>query len=346
MEYSPEKKAILDSLAYHWSKADRAVIYFPTSTYPFPARVFSNRGTSSLGTFSLLPLEITHKILLEIDIGSLERELPAYRDLSTFAPDTLRALSATDVLSEYGVGYLYNILCQDRYIGCDEFGLFPFLPTASRCCFSCINAHPEMEVVSASAATALFGLAESALRRITIVKTVVGQYGISEKPSRRRVRIVSREEARRLGISIHGSKAEVERAAALGIRRGSNSDGVGQKDRIQKAASRSIPRPPGANDTLRFMSCTAFPYLDVQRRRIDRGVCCLGCEYNWYRRDEDFAPGHDIDEDLFKKLNKAFSKDEFLAHFETYGSTKMLWSDYILKGKSISESDRSTLFRT
>ncbi|KAH9224623.1 GNAT domain-containing protein [Leptodontidium sp. 2 PMI_412] len=359
MEYSPEKKTILGSLAYHWSEADRAVIHFPTSTHPVPARVFSNCGTSSLGNFSLLPLEIIHNILLELDLASLGAirclnthfydtvgKVPAYRDLTTFAPNALRALSATDVLSNYSIRYLYNILCRDRCIGCNEFGSFLFLPTASRCCFSCIKAHPETEVVSASAATALFGLTESALSRVTIARTVVGQYGISEKSSRRRIRVVSREEARRLGISIHGSQTEMERAASLGIRRGGNSDGSSHKHRIQGGTNRPMPQPPGANDTLRFMACTAFPYLDAQQRQIDKGVCCRGCEYNWYRRDEDFAPGHDIDEDLFRKQNMAFSEDEFLAHFETCGSAKMLWNDYILKSRSVSESDRSTLFRT
>jgi len=155
---------------------------------------------------------------------------------------------------------------------------------------------------------------------------------------------VSQQEARKVGILIHGSEEEMERAVALGIRRGSTVRR--ENDRPQKVANRSIPRPPGANDTLRFMACVPFPYLDVQRRRIDNGVCCRGCEYNWYRRDEDFPPGYEIDESLFRKQNQAFSDDEFLVHFENCPSTRMLWHDYILKGKAVSESDRSTLFRT
>ncbi|CZT11232.1 uncharacterized protein RAG0_15433 [Rhynchosporium agropyri] len=200
-----------------------------------------------------------------------------------------------------------------------------------------------MVIVSASAAAALFGLADKALRQIAIITTVLGDYGISRKTHRRRIRIVSRQEARKVGILIHGSEEEMERAIALGIRRGNV---LRENDRPQRAANRSIPQPPGANDTLRFMACTPFPYLDVQRRRIDNGVCCRGCEYNWYRRDEDFPSGYSISQDLFKKQNKTFSEDEYLVHFENCHSARMLWDGYILKGKRLSESVRSTIFRT
>lgn len=47
-----------------------------------------------------------------------------------------------------------------------------------------------------------------------------------------------------------------------------------------------------------------------------------------------------------KKQNRTFSEDEFLVHFETCRSARMLWDDYILKHKDLSESVRSTLFRT
>jgi len=274
-----------------------------------------------MGRLALLPLEVLHSILRELDFESLGTMrclntqskdvvgmLPAYRDLATFAHDALRALSATGTLSKYSGKCLYFILCQDRCIGCTGFGSFLFLPTGCRCCFSCIETNPEMVVVSASTAAALFGLANEALRQITIITTVSGDYGISQKTHRKRIRIVSRQEARKVGILIHGSEEEMERAVALGIRRGNVPR---ENDRLPKVANRSIPQPPCANDTLRFMACTPFPYLNVQRRRIDKGVCCRGCEYNWHRRDEDFPSGYDVSQNLFRKQNKTFLRMNF-----------------------------------
>ena len=157
------------------------------------------------------------------------------------------------------------------------------------------------------------------------------------------VLVGSRQEARKVGILIHGSEEEMDRAVALGIRRGNIPR---ENDRPPKVASRSILQPPSANDTLRFMACTPFPYLDEQRRRIDKGVCCRGCEYNWYRINEDFPSGYDISQNMFRKQDRTFSENEFLLHFEKCRSARMLWDDYILKGKELSESVSSTIFRT
>jgi F-box domain len=356
MEDAPEQKRILTSLAYHWTEADRAVIRFPKSKSLEYSGLFTDGGMASMGRLTLLPLEVLHNILRELDFESLGTVrclntqskdivgmLPVHRDLATFAHDALRALSATGMLSKYSGKCLYFILCRDRCIGCTGFGSFLFLPTGCRCCFSCIETNPEMVVVSASTAAALFGLANEALRQITIITTVSGDYGISQKTHRKRIRIVSRQEARKVGILIHGSEEEMERAVALGIRRGNVPR---ENDRLPKVANRSIPQPPCANDTLRFMACTPFPYLNVQRRRIDKGVCCRGCEYNWHRRDEDFPSGYDVSQNLFRKQNKTFSENDFLVHFETCRSARLLWDDYILKGKELSESVRSTIFRT
>ncbi|RFU35244.1 hypothetical protein B7463_g1160, partial [Scytalidium lignicola] len=357
MEDASEQKTIISSLAYHWSEADRAVIQFPKSRGLEYSRTFTNGGTASMGRLALLPLEILHNIVRELDFESLGAmrclntrskdivgKLPAYRDIATFAHNALRALSATGLLSKYSAKCLYSVLCQDRCFGCIGFGSFLFLPTGRRYCFSCIETNPEMVVVSTSTAAALFGLADKALRQIVVVTTVSGDYGIYQKTHRRRIQIVSRQEATKLGILIHGSEEEMERAVTLGIHRGNV---LGDNDQPRKVVNGSIPQRPGANDdTLPFMACTPFPYLDVQRRRINKGVCCRGCEYNWYRRDEDFPRGYNISQNLFRNLNKIISEDEFLVHFENCRSAKMLWDEYILKRKELSESVRSTIFRT
>ena len=207
MEDAPEQKTILTSLAYHWGEADRAVIRFPKSRgggLESSRGAFTTNnggGTASMGgCLAVLPLEIFHYILRELDFKSLGAmrclnthskyvvgTLPAYRDLVTFAHDALLALSAAGLLSRYSAKYLYSVLCQDRCIGCSNFGSFLFLPTGCRCCFSCIDTNSEMIVVSASTAAALFGLTDKALRQIAIMTTVSGVYGISPKTHRRRI---------------------------------------------------------------------------------------------------------------------------------------------------------------
>jgi hypothetical protein len=71
MEHTPEQKKILNSLAYHWSEADRAVIHFPSSTALRSSQRRTNGEIASIGTFSIISLEIIHNILYELDIERL-----------------------------------------------------------------------------------------------------------------------------------------------------------------------------------------------------------------------------------------------------------------------------------
>jgi hypothetical protein len=74
-------------------------------------------------------------------------------------------------------------------------------------------------------------------------------------------------------------------------------------------------------------------------------VCFRGCEYNWYIMEEDGFGWYDVRENLGAKQNKAFSEDELLVHLENCPSARMLWEEYMLKGKAFSESGRSIRFR-
>src|SRR4051794_27330617 len=121
MEAPPSQKTILNSIAYHWSEAEKAVIHFPKSRGIDYPRAVTGGSTALMGTLALLPLEILHNILRELDFESLGsirclnteskvvvETLPAYRDLATFAYNTLRALFATRVLSRYSAKHLYS----------------------------------------------------------------------------------------------------------------------------------------------------------------------------------------------------------------------------------------------
>ncbi|KAJ5038747.1 uncharacterized protein L3040_006427 [Drepanopeziza brunnea f. sp. 'multigermtubi'] len=172
------------------------------------------------------------------------------------------------------------------------------------------------------AAKKLFRLSKKALKQIAIIATVPGTYGLSRKPHKRRTRIVSVDAATQLAIMIYS------RDVAESI-----------------IMDWYCTRHPDPNNTLRFMACTPFPYLDAQQHRSQKLVYCHGCEYDWYTSSEDYSPGYSP-MDLFIKQGSSFTEDKFLAHYEECGSAKMLYKEYILKGRRLEESVTGRIFRT
>lgn len=61
-------------------------------------------------------------------------------------------------------------------------------------------------------------------------------------------------------------------------------------------------------------------------------------------REEDFPTEYKTRQELHRRMNTAFSKDEFLIHYENCASARMLMEDCILK--EISRSVPNTMFRT
>ncbi|EKD20705.1 hypothetical protein MBM_01387 [Drepanopeziza brunnea f. sp. 'multigermtubi' MB_m1] len=328
--------SILNSVAYCWTEAKQAVLQCRGSNHLDSFQSITKRSTASRGRLARLPLEILNKILFELDVESLGSirllntwfkdvvdSLPAYRALAIYATHALRALTVTNMLSQHSVGHLYDTLTKSRCTTCSmSLGPFLFIPTGRRYCYCCIKTHPHMQMLTYTSAKKLFRLSKKALKQIAIIATVPGTYGLSRKPHKRRTRIVSVDAATQLAIMIYS------RDVAESI-----------------IMDWYCTRHPDPNNTLRFMACTPFPYLDAQQHRSQKLVYCHGCEYDWYTSSEDYSPGYSP-MDLFIKQGSSFTEDKFLAHYEECGSAKMLYKEYILKGRRLEESVTGRIFRT
>lgn len=305
-----------------------------------------------MGRLGLLSMELLQNIMGELDFKSLGamrclniqskaivEGTPAYRDITAFAHEARRSLSCTRSLVKYSANHLYSVLCEDRCSRCGRFGSFLFLPTGVRCCFSCVERRrpltdPEMRIMSGPMTEDLYGLTEKALRQISTY-TVPGTYTNQQILVHKQHQIVSRVQASALGISIHGSKAAMEKNVALGIRHSSASS--------RRIRSRVIRTPRMFSGyyldySCPFMVVVPFPHLMQEQRRIDRGVSCRGCECDWASKLAG-APMDPNDQwqDLWAERDAIFSENEFLAHFENCELARMLWNDYILGGRDMNE---------
>ncbi|EXL60652.1 hypothetical protein FOCG_03483 [Fusarium oxysporum f. sp. radicis-lycopersici 26381] len=175
---------------------------------------------------------------------------------------------------------MYRALTTEICSLCKNFGGFLFLPTATRCCFACIENAPELRVISL---VAFKKLTKVKMKWLTyhighVVRMVPGIYSMGEKP------------ARRPGLLL----AEVEAARML---------------------SALCLLTPDANEALemqnekknyRFMVSTAYPWYDPNTGQVHSGVSCKGCQI----RLEALAVAS-------RDRDGLFSSSGYQSHFET-----------------------------
>jgi hypothetical protein len=304
----PDAASILHHVSYNRVDFELPVVsVHPRQHDPIRATLFrpfkpiEDEEDFSLGQLTRLPFEILSLILLELDATSIlrlshvnrsARELVAairpFRDLRDHAVEALCILFRSGLGSHVPARKLHEALTTERCRLCGAFGGFVFLPTAERCCLTCVASAPETQVthlsrVAEAAGTSADGLIKKGL---PVLHTL--------PDSRKRI----------VAVRPHAVQALEQ-------------NGV----RDPEAAARRWPD----SLTLRFQAATALPFVDrswAARRRgedgqVQRGVSCKGCQVAFER---DFSDEH------LEMRDRFYSREEFLEHFEECEMAQKLWA--------------------
>ncbi|KAF4447330.1 hypothetical protein F53441_9127 [Fusarium austroafricanum] len=125
---------------------------------------------SSLGALDVLPNELLHEVLLDLDALSyfrfrlvnrqariLASTLWEYRTVITHGFEGFRnVLNAKANLAT--VRKLHHALTQEKCTFCNDFGGFLFLYTAQRCCFTCLCHRSELRIIDIPSFSSCTGL--------------------------------------------------------------------------------------------------------------------------------------------------------------------------------------------
>ncbi|KAL8285559.1 hypothetical protein RB597_002568 [Gaeumannomyces tritici] len=214
--------------------------------------------SASLGPLSRLPPELLAAVLLELDVLSVVRfravnnlarhaasALPQYRAVAAHAPVALRALLRTGAAARTALRDLHGLVVSGSGACClcGFFGPLLFIPTLSRCCFTCLTTSPELAAVPAPAAAKAAGVPRRRLLgALRAVHTVPGEYGMWPKRRARRQHLVSS-------------------AAVLDV------FGVSCAE-----------RPNEDTEVSRCMAVVALPHIDRVSRQVTRCLSCQGCQ--------------------------------------------------------------------
>jgi len=352
---SLESEILISHLSHRPRHLLKAMITITDPPEPWAStlgdRVWTDRA-SSIGILDRLPPEIVSLFLGMLDVQSLLRfasvssrgdmfvqSQRAYRDLVTFAPEALLALSKLGLIRLHSVAELYTALRTERCGSCSEYGSFLFLPTCQRCCWECLRYNPALRVLLPIEAKRYFGLSERHLQRLPTLRVIAGSYGIFPTPAHDYCKLVSVKAARDLGLVVQGSTAKLAQAMARRCK-STRLLVTGRYLQSGPAASQGqdlLLLPSQGNiPTDKFFGMASIPFPSLSSSgRIEDGLWCRGCEVTLRRYDSLRLP-----QDVLAAMvpsscetlrvllgleRRARSKESFLDHIKhCYGARLLL----------------------
>ncbi|KAK3333802.1 hypothetical protein B0T19DRAFT_419186 [Cercophora scortea] len=260
------------------------------------------------GALEVLPIEILHEVLLQLDLRSLTYlrlvnrrtmgfvdALPQYSDIIRHASNALRGILAIGTGSWISCKALHTSLCTARCELCGDFGGYLYLLTCKRVCFLCLSLNDVLLPLPPSHACRKFGLKRHHLADLPQMKTVPGTYSPNRKKILKSDTLVDHECARLAGINLYGSLAAMEQSVlqkqarmleAYNARQ-TGRDSSGRPVRARRRPPALDPFDGQSGNPHRFVAIARVPWLDRASRRVERGFYCVGCEkssrkpYHW-----------------------------------------------------------------
>ncbi|KAL4940565.1 hypothetical protein BDV06DRAFT_223939 [Aspergillus oleicola] len=295
------QESILRVASYHRRDFDLAV----ARVNPADERVRNSLlrpspiATATLGNLSSLPLEILWEIFRYLDIVSLLNVrhvnkraahvvcgIPHYRVVVEHALDTLCVVLRTKIAPYFTFCDLQRILYMKNCLLCDSFGGFVFLPSLTRCCFSCAESALEFRIITSPDLKRFFKQTfKQVSKLVPVLKSLPGMYSRGEALRKRSIQLLSLQQA---------------------------------ADALKKQPAGDIHMFKEA-PLVSYMATAAMPYVEKATGVVEHGVACAGCR----AAIED--PDVMSTEELFMLHDKLYSRVEFLRHFKECKWAKELW---------------------
>ncbi|KAL1868208.1 hypothetical protein Plec18167_008402 [Paecilomyces lecythidis] len=197
--------------------------------FDIPGTDETNPNPLLAGFLGSLPLDIVYEVLMDLDYGSTSRmrllnscyrrlvdSFPAYGVLKNHARQSLRIMRITKIDSQWSIGQIFTEMCSPRCRTCTDFGPFLFLPTCSRCCYSCLQSRDEYAVAYLSNLKAILALPEHAVERLVALENLASYVPMNEVRCRirlcPRLHLVSVRRAYEISMDIYGDECRLDQA--------------------------------------------------------------------------------------------------------------------------------------
>lgn len=276
-------------------------------------------SSSTLGQLDQLPLELLLLISQMLDMRSLSRfsqvslrghavvqSSAAYRELLSYAPEAMSALSQTRLLRYHSASMLQASLHSEKCVSCGRFGVYLFLPTCERCCYECLERNQSLWVIPIAEAGKCFKLSARQMEQLPFILKVFGHYHDE------RVKLVSVKDAKIIANRRHRSLKSTERTLRPSLR-----DQISECEALMFRWLQAAPLQP-LNRDLDLLPRTQvlprdnypgeasvfFPSMS-RNKEPEFGIWCRGCDWIDKRHQRRF--GGWVDRALSDTISKDFS---------------------------------------
>lgn len=314
----PEKHsdAIVRTIAHHREDFDRTVIWFSPQQHaqvrPWIAKPFQRTPETGLGgLLDRLPLEVLHHIMSDMDMHTFFKfrqvnlrlrdtadSLHQYQMVAAHGLNAFCALLRTKLARDVTLSTFYDGLCTKACSFCGEFGGFVKLMTWTRCCFTCFQE-------SGTSLWPLAGLGKrhhltrAEMRGLRSFKTLPGHYMLEQRLIKGRVTVTPLKEVLRVYDQDPTRPEPLEGPSLSWCLRN-----------LKKFA---------------FMEVAALPYLDQRTGKVERGICCAGCQFAFDQEILSYADPFGKWNTKEKPKDKIYSEDSILRHFKWCKYAQQMW---------------------
>ena len=311
-------EAIVRTIGYHGTYFCAPVISFSLSRGESSwfrkalSTPFKRVPSGDSGYMDRLSPELLNRVLVQLNIQSLFRlrqtnrglrvmvdALTEYQAVITYGLDLFCVLLRSGHAIHILLSDFYDLLCTRNCAFCGEFGGFLFIPDWTRCCCKCVEEAPALDCVSLATnfGDPLKTIMEAKMDQLIPFKTFPGAYGLNAGGP-------DDDDMSHSLISITQLMLVIPNATEL-------------------CTQIRSPFFTGSRGWMyRFMASCGLPHYDRRTKKVEYGLCCLGCqlviEKGFFKSEMDFMTHED--------LNKVYDEERLLDHFERCEQAQLLWN--------------------
>lgn len=341
---------LVSHFGFKYHHPDDGMVRVSKEEAPSASRLCHERP-SSAGLLNQLPVEIIHMILDSLDFQSISRlsraslrthELVvAFPTLAVFiqhAPQALLAFGRTRTLAYHSANDLLSALSSNTCASCGQFGTYLCLLTCQRCCWQCLDINPALWALPPTTATKLFSLSTKQVATLPTIFTLPGFYRMAYNSDqrKRRYKLVSVRDAKRLALQIHVSEERIEELSARALH-GLNWIKAEHLVYCRNASLTPLEQDPLLNrdSTPRnlYGGATSIIFPPLIAGQLHTGLWCRGCRWlsrSWPTLDPEevraFMPEKVRERTVYMHSlrRKARSRSDLIVHIRQCPGTRRI----------------------